>query len=275
MTERIACSPRFRYTLPMTAVTLITGASGGIGEELAYCAARAGRSLVLVARSGSELSRVADRIKSDGHARPEIFPLDLTEAGAADKLADFLKSKSFTVFELVNNAGWGLVGQVALLDRADQLNSIDLNIRALTDLTIRFLPEIIAARGGVLNVASTAAFQPGPFMAIYYASKSFVLSFSEALWYELRGRVRVTALCPGPVLTGFQKRSNMGKTRISQLPAMMPKPVAEAGWRGFERGKRVVIPGLMSKLTAFLGPRVPRKPVLAITGYLTSHRRDT
>lgn len=259
----------------MAAITLITGASGGIGEELAVCAAKAGRSLVLVARSASELSRVADRIKADGRARPEIFALDLTEANAADKLADFLAKKSLSVSELVNNAGWGLVGAVAALDRSEQMNSIDLNIRSLTDLTIRFLPEILAARGGILNVASTAAFQPGPFMAIYYASKSFVLSFSEALSYELRGRVRVTALCPGPVLTGFQKRSNMGKTRISQLPAMLPGPVAEAGWHGFERGKRVVIPGLMNKLTAFFGPRVPRRPVLAITGYLTSHRRDT
>lgn len=259
----------------MTAITLITGASGGIGEELAYCAAKAGRSLVLVARSAQELARVAGRIEAAGHARPEIFALDLTEANAGERLTDFLKSKSLTVSELVNNAGWGPIGQVALIDRNDQLNTIDLNIRALTDLTIRFLPEIIAVRGGVLNVASTAAFQPGPFMAIYYASKSYVLSFSEALSYELRGRVRVTALCPGPVLTGFQKRSNMGKTRISQLPAMLPGPVAEAGWRGFEAGKRVVIPGLMNKFTAFFAPRVPRKPVLAIAGYLTSHRRDT
>jgi short-subunit dehydrogenase len=259
----------------MTSITLITGASGGIGEELAYCAAKAGRNLVLVARSQEQLSRVADRIKSEGRARPEIFALDLTEPGAGDKLANFLKQKSLTVSELVNNAGWGLVGGVASLDREQQLNMIDLNIRTLTGLTIRFLPEILAARGGILNVASTAAFQPGPFMAIYYASKSYVLSFSEALSYELRGRVRVTALCPGPVPTGFQKRANMGKTRISQLPGMPPVKVAAAGWRGFEAGKRVVIPGFFNKLTAFFGPRAPRKPVLAIAGYLTSHRRDT
>lgn len=259
----------------MAAITLITGASGGIGEELAYCAAEAGRSLVLVARSQEQLSRVADRIKADGHARPETFVLDLTEPNAGEKLSDFLKAKSLTVSELVNNAGWGLVGSVAALDREQQLNTVDLNIRALTDLTIRFLPEILAARGGILNVASTAAFQPGPFMTIYYASKSYVLSFSEALSYELRGRVRVTALCPGPVPTGFQKRANMGKTRISQLPGMPPAKVAEIGWRGFEAGKRVVIPGFFNKVTAFFGPRVPRKPVLAITGYLTSHRRDT
>jgi len=259
----------------MTAITLITGASGGIGEELAYCAAKAGRSLVLVARSQEQLSRVADRIKAEGHARPEILALDLTEPGASEKLAGFLKKKSLNVSELVNNAGWGLVGGVASLDREQQMNTIDLNIRALTELTIRFLPQIFAAHGGILNVASTAAFQPGPFMAIYYASKSYVLSFSEALSYELRGRVRVTALCPGPVPTGFQKRANMGKTRISQLPGMPPAQVAEAGWRGFMAGKRVVIPGFFNKVTAFFGPRVPRKPVLAITGYLTSHRRDT
>jgi short-subunit dehydrogenase len=259
----------------MTAITLITGASGGIGEELAYCAAKAGRNLVLVARSAKELSRVAERIKSDGHARPETFALDLTEPNAGEKLANFLKGQSLTVSELVNNAGWGLVGAVTSLDREQQMNTIDLNICALTDLTIRFLPEILSVRGGILNVASTAAFQPGPFMAIYYASKSYVLSFSEALSYELRGRVRVTALCPGPVPTGFQKRANMGKTRISQLPGTPPAKVAETGWRGFEAGKRIVIPGFFNKLTAFFAPRVPRKPVLAIAGYLTSHRRDT
>src|SRR5690348_12864456 len=137
----------------MTAITLITGASGGIGEELAYCAARAGRSLVLIARSQEQLSRVADRIKAGGHARPETFALDLTEPSAGDKLANFLKEKSLTVSELVNNAGWGLVGAVAALDREQQMNTIDLNIRALTDFTIRFLPEILAARGGILNVA--------------------------------------------------------------------------------------------------------------------------
>jgi short-subunit dehydrogenase len=258
----------------MTPITLITGASGGIGEELAVCAAKAGRKLVLVARSEEQLSRVASRIEKNGRPRPDIFAFDLSLPDAGARVAEFLKSTSLQIAEVVNNAGWGLVGPVATLPFEDQLNIVDLNIRALTDLTIRFLPDIIAARGGVLNVASTAAFQPGPNMAIYYASKSYALSFTEALAWELRGRVRVTALCPGPVPTGFQKRSNMGKTRISKLPGMPPARVAEIGWRGFERGKRVVIPGFINKLTAFFGPRVPRKPVLAVAGYLASHRRD-
>lgn len=193
----------------MATVTVITGASGGIGEELAIVAAKAGRNLVLVARSTEGLARVADRIASQDLARPEIVAVDLGEADAADRLSETLAKKSLTVSELVNNAGYGLVGPVAALDRKQQLGIVDLNIRALTDLTLRFLPEILQARGGILNVASTAAFQPGPNMAIYYASKSFVLSFTEALAYELRGRVRVSALCPGPVPTGFQDRKSV------------------------------------------------------------------
>jgi short-subunit dehydrogenase len=259
----------------MSAITLITGASGGIGEELAVVAAKAGRSLVLVARSAEGLSRVAERIAALGVARPKTVALDLGEAGAADRLADWLAEQSLTVAELVNNAGYGLVGAVATLDRKEQVGIVDLNIRALTDLTLRFLPDILQARGGILNVASTAAFQPGPNMAIYYASKSYVLSFTEALAYELRGRVRVSALCPGPVPTGFQKRSNMGKTRLSRLPGMAPARVADIGWRGFVAGKRVVIPGFLNKMTAFFGPRVPRAAVLAMAAYLASHRRDT
>jgi short-subunit dehydrogenase len=259
----------------MAAITLITGASGGIGEELAVAAAKAGRNLALVARSSENLSRVADRIASLGAARPGTFAIDLGEPDAADRLSDWLAKQSLSVAELVNNAGYGLVGPVAALDREEQAGIVDLNIRALTDLTLRFLPELLQARGGILNVASTAAFQPGPNMAIYYASKSYVLSFTEALGYELRGRVRVSALCPGPVPTGFQKRSNMGKTRLSRLPGMAPARVAEIGWRGFAAGKRVVIPGFLNKMTAFFGPRAPRAAVLAIAAYLASHRRDT
>lgn len=258
----------------MAAITLITGASGGIGEELAVCAAQAGRSLVLVARSAEGLARVASRIVAAGHARPETLVLDLMVPDAGSRLAAKLAEKTLTVAELVNNAGYGLVGPVAALDHREQLGIVDLNVRALTDLTLAFLPGILRARGGILNVASTAAFQPGPNMAIYYASKSYVLSFTEALAYELRGRVRVSALCPGPVPTGFQKRANMGKTRISQLPGMAPGKVAAIGWRGFEAGKRVVIPGAMNRLTAFFGPRAPRAAVLGVAAYLASHRRD-
>ncbi|HLL26434.1 MAG TPA: SDR family NAD(P)-dependent oxidoreductase [Xanthobacteraceae bacterium] len=258
----------------MTAATIITGGSGGIGAALAHEAAGAGRKLVLVSRSAEGLAKVADAIAAKGQARPEIIALDLAEAGAADRLAGELSKRGLSVFELVNNAGYGLVGPVVAHSRADELGIVDLNVRALTDLTLKFLPEIIAARGGILNVASTAAFQPGPYAAIYYASKAYVLSFSEALAYELRRRVRVTALCPGPVPTNFQRRANPGKdTLFSHLPGMSAEKCAAVGWRGFEAGKRVVIPGFLNKVGAFLSPRAPRKPVIAASAYLASKRR--
>ena len=260
----------------MAAVTVITGASSGIGAALAHEAARAGRKLVLVARSAEGLAKVAGTIAAQGHSQPEIIPLDLSEAGAADRLAAELAKRSLSVFELVNNAGYGLTGPVIAHSRADEVGIVDLNARALTDLTLRFLPEIIAAKGGILNVASVAAFQPGPFKAVYYASKSYVLSFSEAIAYELRGRVRVTTLCPGPVPTNFQARSNPGKNpSLSRLRGMSAEKCAAIGWRGFEAGKRLVIPGLLNKFIAFFSPRMPRRSVLAVAAYLSASRRAT
>ena len=259
----------------MAAVTVITGASSGIGAALAHEAARAGRALVLVARSAEGLAKVADAVAAEGHARPESIALDLSEAGAADRLAGELSKRGLSVFELVNNAGYGLAGPVVAHSRAEEVGIVDLNVRALTDLTLKFLPEIMAAKGGVLNVASTSAFQPGPYAAIYYASKSYVLSFSEALAYELRGRVRVTALCPGPVPTNFQKRAYPGQQSRSRLPGMSAEKCAAIGWRGFMAGKRVVIPGFLNKLAAFLAPRMPRRPVLAVSAYLAASRRAT
>jgi len=255
-------------------VTVITGASGGIGEALAHLAAKAGRKLVLVARSAKGLKKVADAIARDGQARPETIAMDLGRAGAADRLAERLKKRRLSVSEIVNNAGYGLVGRTHTLDRAAQLGVVDLNVRALTDLTLRFLPEIVAARGGVLNVASTAAFQPGPQMNAYYASKAYVLFFTEALHHELKGRVRVTALCPGPTPTGFTERANPGRAmRLSLLPQTSAAAVAEAGWRGFERGKRVVIPGLVNKVGVFSTRFTPRPMLLAMVATLQANRR--
>ncbi len=256
------------------AVTLITGASGGIGAALAHEAARAGRRLVLVARSAKGLDAVADAIAAGGHPRPAVFACDLAKPGAADRIAAFLKKRRLTVAELVNNAGYGLSGPVAKLARADQIGIVDLNVRALTDLTIHLLPEIIAARGGILNVASTASFQPGPGMAIYYASKAYVLSFSEALAWELRGRVRVTALCPGLTPTGFQGRAQITQqSRLRLFPATSAERVAEHGWRAFARGRRIIIPGLMNKLGAVVAPRQPRALTLAVSAWLTGRGR--
>jgi short-subunit dehydrogenase len=257
------------------AVTLITGASGGLGEALAHVAAKAGRRLLLVARSTERLNAVADAIAAEGHTRPEIVALDLGEAGAADRLAGALVARGLTVAELVNNAGYGLVGPVAESDRAGLVGIVDLNVRALTDLTVRFLPEIVEARGGILNVASVASFLPGPGMAVYYASKSYVLFLSEALYSELKGTVRVTALCPGPTPTGFQERANPGgKSLFPLMPKMSAEQVAEIGWRGFERGRRVVIPGLINKLVAFFAPRGPRSLLLAIVSRISTKRQS-
>lgn len=246
----------------MSLVTVVTGASGGIGEELAYCAARSGRKLVLVARSADKMEAVAAKIVSLGAPAPEIVALDLADPKSGEALAGALKQKNLKVFELVNNAGYGLSGPVETLDAADALGMVDLNIRALTDLTLRFLPEILEAKGGVLNVASTAAFQPGPNMAIYYASKAYVLSFSEAIWFELNGRARVTALCPGPVPTGFAARAKKGgKLRLMRFSMTSADFVAARGWDRFQRGQRVVVPGVLNELVAMFAPLTP-KPLL-------------
>ncbi|MCW5682312.1 MAG: SDR family oxidoreductase [Xanthobacteraceae bacterium] len=257
------------------AVTVVTGASGGIGEELAYCAAKAGRKVVLVARSADKLAAVAAKIEAAGGKQAVAIAADLSDRQAGNALAAALKERDFKVAELVNNAGYGLTGRIEKLDAADQLGIVDLNCRTLTDLTLRFLPEIIAAKGGVLNVASTAAFQPGPNMAVYYASKAYVLSFSEAIWFELRGRARVTALCPGPVPTGFAARATKGETiGLMKLSMTDAGYVAETGWRAFERGKRVVIPGLLNKFAAFGTRFAPKSLLLGIAARFSRAERQ-
>ena len=254
----------------MTNVTVITGASGGIGEELAYCAARAGRKVVLVARSDDKMKAVAEKIVSLGAPAPEIVSLDLGNSASGEALANELKQRNLKVFELINNAGYGLAGPFEGLDEKDQIGIVDLNVRVLTDLSRRFLPEIIETKGGLMNVASTAAFQPGPNMAVYYASKAYVLSLSEAIWYELRGRARVTCLCPGPVPTGFSDRANKGrKLRLMNLSMTSADFVASRGWERFQRGQRVVVPGVMNEISAMLAPLTPKVLVLWIASRLS------
>jgi short-subunit dehydrogenase len=254
----------------MTLVTVITGGSGGIGEELAYCAAKSGRKIVLVARSAEKMRAIAERIVSLGAPQPEAVALDLADPKSGEALSTFLRQKNLKVFELVNNAGYGLTGAVEELSAADQMGMVDLNMRALTDLTLRFLPEIIESKGGVMNVASTAAFQPGPNMAVYYASKAYVLSFSEAIWFELRGRARVTCLCPGPVPTGFAARANKGGSlRLMKLSMTSADFVAARGWDRFQRGQRVVVPGLLNEISALFAPLTPKPLLLWITSKLS------
>ncbi len=203
----------------MRPVTLITGASSGIGAELARVFAAHGHELVLVARRERELDALADEIAAAGGARPTVLALDLGRRDAVARIAAELAARELEPANVVNNAGFGLAGPAALLDRDEQLAMIDLNVRALTELSLAFTDSLVGHRGGILNVASIAAFLPGPGMAVYYASKAYVLSFSEALHGELKSRgVRVTALCPGPVSTGFQVRAGIacGRNRRTE-----------------------------------------------------------
>jgi uncharacterized protein len=191
-------------------ITLITGASAGIGAAFADVFADRGHELVLVARRAPQLKAVAGAIETRGRARPHVLVADLSQPDTPARIEAELKELGLAVQFLVNNAGFGLVGAAAKLERTRQLAMIDLNARVLTDLSLRFVPSLIEHRGGILNVGSLAGFMPGPGMATYHATKAYVLSFSEALYRELKPKgVHVTALCPGPVATEFQAHAGM------------------------------------------------------------------
>jgi short-subunit dehydrogenase len=243
---------------------LITGASGGIGADLARVFARHGHDLALVARSKHQLEILATEIATAGRPRPLVLPVDLTAAGAVVDIAGMLQAAGAEVEILVNNAGYGLVGHVAELDVCGQLGIIDLNARALADLTARFAPQIRAARGGILNVGSIAGFVPGPGMAIYYASKAFVRSFSLALWQEMRGDgVTVTLLCPGVTPTGFQARAK-SRTIAPAYLTSSPMQVAEAGYDGLVAKRRVVVPGILNRIFTLIMPLLPDTIILPL-----------
>lgn len=250
-------------------LALLTGASAGIGEALAHRIAADGYDLVLVARRAERLEALAAALPTAAHP----VPLDLTEPDAGERLAARLAGLGRPVDVLVNNAGFGGSAPFREIERERQLAMIDLNIRALVELTHRFLPAMLTARsGGVLNVASTAAFQPGPGMAVYYASKAFVLSFSEALWQECRGTgVTISALCPGPTQSEFTAVAGMERSRLFRYAQRMgPQEVAQVGWRGFKAGRRVVIPGTMNKLTAAASRITPHRVLLPVVRLLQS-----
>ncbi len=257
-------------------VALVTGASGGIGEALAHQFARGGYDLVLVARSEAKLAAVAGALKGQG-AAAHVIPLDLEARGAGADLEAAVGALGLDIDALVNNAGYGSTGAVLDTDLAQQLGAIDLNIRVLTELSVRFgAPMQARGRGGILNVASTAAFQPGPYMAVYYATKAYVLSFTEALNRELKHTgVHATALCPGPVETGFQARAafdaSMGLTR---LPMQTAEQVARAGYHAFRRKQAVVIPGGMNFVMAKSAAFAPRGVLLSMVETLQKKRQE-
>lgn len=256
--------------------TLITGASSGIGKELALIAAKDGRNLVLVARSKSDLGLVKELIirqasscttasadRQDDTLRVEIFAIDLSLNTSAEKVYEFCKQKNISVTELINNAGFGDYGKFASSDLSRQLNMIDLNIRSLTELTHLFLPKMISnGSGKIMNVGSVASFLPGPLMSVYFASKNYVLRFSEALSEELVGSgVSVTCLCPGPTKTSFGKSAHVSKTHSTANPRTTAQQVAAFGWKHMQVGTRVAIHGISNRIAIQLTRFVPRNLV--------------
>jgi uncharacterized protein len=252
---------------------LVTGASAGIGIDLAECFAKDGYDLVLAARSESALNEVATRLAEKYKVKAATVALDLGAQGAGQKLADAIKAKGVEIDVVVNNAGFGIAGAFDGSEEDGQLGMIDLNVRALVELTHIYWPRTLKnKRGGVLNVASTAAFQPGPLMAVYYASKAFVLSFSEALWKEAEGTgVHVSCLCPGPTVSKFRERAGTGKTKLSRVGTpMSSQSVARMGYRAFQKNRRVIVTGARNKMLAGLAPFLPRKMLLSTVHNLQS-----
>lgn len=252
-------------TNPQSRLALVTGASGGIGADIARVLARRGLRVGLAARSADKLAALAAEISAGGGQAPLVFALDLGAADGPERLQAAVRDAGASVGILVNNAGFGLIGRAGKLDRAEQLAMIDLNIRALVDLTLRFSPDLESAHGKLMNVASVAAFFPGPGMAVYYATKAFVLSFSEAIAQEMKAAgVSVTALCPGMTPTGFQARAGMPASLDRLVPSTSSMVVAEAGVAGLFAGRRVVVPGTMNKLFTRMASVTPHAVILPV-----------
>ncbi|MGA8151123.1 MAG: SDR family oxidoreductase [Terriglobales bacterium] len=246
----------------------ITGASGGIGYELAKLFARDHYNLVLVARSAAKLAQFADELQREFGVSVRPIALDLTAAPAPQFLFDQLQREGIVIDILVNNAGYGVLGEFANVPLEENLGQIQLNVTALTHLTRIFLSPMLERRSGkILNVASTAGFQPGPRMAVYYATKAYVISFSEALANELQGTgVTVTCLCPGATDTGFASRAGNDQTRLfKQVRPMDAETVAQDGYQGLLAGKTLVISGFRNWMVAQSVRFAPRKLVTAIS----------
>ena len=255
-------------------VTLITGASAGIGTELVRVFASNGHRVAMVARRADRLQVLAAEIAVKSSSAPIVIPCDLEQADAGDKIAAALTAEGVEVEFLVNNAGFGLFGRAIQLDRNEQLAMIAVNIRALTDLSLRFADQLVRNRGGLLNVASIASFLPGPGMAVYYASKAYVLSFTEALRGELGpSGVRVTELCPGPVPAVFQTRAGFEPGLDSAVLNVSAADVAKQAYRGLRANKRAVLPGFGIKVLPFLLRLFPRGFILSAVARFQTRQR--
>jgi short-subunit dehydrogenase len=259
----------------MPGTALITGASSGIGRELSWIAARERRDVVLVARRRERLELLAGELTSRFGVTAEVVAADLGEDGEPERVAA-AAGKRGPIEVLVNAAGLGVHGLFRETSFERERETILVNVLALTELTkLCVRPMVEAGRGRILNLASTAAFQPGPLMAVYYATKAYVLSFTEALAEELRGTgVTATALCPGPTMTGFQERAGLADVPLLRGPLVVDAAaVARAGWRGAMRGKRVVVPGFANRVLAVGARLSPRKLSTKIARRLQESRK--
>jgi short-subunit dehydrogenase len=254
---------------------LITGASAGIGRELCKLAAQDKRDLVLVARRRDRLEEIAAELRSAHGVEVTVLVADLGQAKAPQAIFDQVAAAGIEVECLMNNAGFGSLGPFVEMERTRQLEMIDVNVRALVELCHRFVPAMLARKQGqVLNVASVAGFVPGPFMATYYASKAFVLSFSEALATELRGSgVTVTASCPGPTATEFGEIAGNSRTKLFRRGVMDAAAVAKHAYRAMLAGDVVAIPGFLNKLLAIGSSVGPRALVRSTTARLNTPRK--
>ncbi|ANK76058.1 short-chain dehydrogenase (plasmid) [Ensifer adhaerens] len=255
---------------------VVVGASRGIGRAIAELAARDGAPVVLVARSIESLHVVQAAIEQAG-GEAFSLPVDLASPDATRILDEFLSREGLVCDVLVNSAGYGLRGAATALPIADQIGMIDVNVRALAALTLHLLPGMVArGRGGIINLASVASFTPGPYMAMYYASKAFVRSFSEALYQETRRTgVTVTCVAPGPVSTEFLEKSGANRAALFKaLPKATPEYVAKCAWRGFKARRRLVIPGISARLAILMAGLLPSAALLPLVGRLQLRGND-
>ncbi len=252
---------------------LVTGASSGFGYEFCHLLAKDGYDLVVVARREDRLEELSKSIKETYGQTVQVFPMDLTESGAAEKLYRSICERDLRINILINSAGVGRFGKFHEMDQQENEDMIKLNILALTSLTRLFIKDMIkAGNGRILNVASLASFQPaGPMMAVYFASKAYVLSFTRALRVEVKGTgVTVTALCPGPTKTEFGESDHVQSSRMFKLAKTSSRSVAEAGYKAMLKNRATVVPGLLNKLLAIGGELPPRQIAVQINKFLLS-----
>jgi len=241
-------------------VALITGASGGIGAEMAVEIAKDGYDLVLVSRDQVQLDKVGSELQNQLGILWLAIAMDLSAPSQVEALMKTLDKKSITPELIVNNAGYGVAGRAEEIDVEQQLGSISLNVSVLTEISLKYLPRLLSGnRGGIINIGSVAGFFPGPYFSVYYATKAYVQSFTYALANELKSsNVRICVVCPGPTLTGFQKRAGMDRSGVARSgAAMTAAEVAKIGYAGYKKGRIVVVTGKLNRILVLVSRLVP------------------